>query len=84
LQVTAFVGTDVTVKLQDSADNITFLDVASGAFTVTTAAHTAQRISVGGTATVRRYVKATTTTSAGFTSATFSVVLVKNVYAVKF
>ncbi len=84
LQVTAFTGTDVTVKLQDSADNVTFADLASGAFTQTTTAHTAQRIAVGGTATVRRYVKATTITSGGFTSATFNVVLVKNVVAVSF
>lgn len=84
LQVTAFTGTDVTVKLQDSADNVTFADLASGAFTQTTAAHTAQRIAVGGTATVRRYVRATTVTSAGFTSATFAVVLVKNGLAVAF
>lgn len=84
LQVTAFTGTDVTVKLQDSADNVTFADVASGAFTQTTAAHTAQRIAVGGTATVRRYVRATTVTTGGFTSATFSVVLVKNTFAVTF
>lgn len=78
LQVTAFTGTDVTVKLQDSADNVTFADLASGAFAQTTAAHTTQRIAVGGTATVRRYVKVTTVTTGGFTSATFSVVLVKN------
>ena len=84
LQVTAFTGTDVTVKLQDSADNSTFADLASGAFTQTTAAHTTQRIAVGGTATVRRYVRASTVTTGGFSSATFSVVLVKNKVAVTF
>lgn len=78
LQVTAFTGTDVTVKLQDSADNVTFADVSGGAFTQTTAAHTAQRLAVANTATIRRYVRATTVTSGGFTSATFSVVLVVN------
>jgi hypothetical protein len=78
LQVTAFTGTDATVKLQDSADNVTFADVSGGAFTQTTAAHTAQRIASANTATIRRYVRATTVTSAGFTSATFSVVLVVN------
>lgn len=81
LQVTAFTGTDVTVKLQDSADNVTFADLASGAFAQTTAAHTAQRVAVGGTATVRRYVRASTVTSGGFTSVTFAVVLVKNTVA---
>lgn len=84
LQVTAFTGTDVTVKLQDSADNATFADLASGAFAQTTAAHTFQRIAVGGTATVRRYVKATTVTTGGFTSVTFAVVLVKNTVATVF
>jgi hypothetical protein len=84
LQVTAFTGTDVTVKLQDSADNVTYADLASGAFAQTTAARTTQRIAVGGTATVRQYVKATTITSGGFTSVTFAVVLVKNTVAVKF
>lgn len=84
LQVTAFTGTDVTVKLQDSADNTTFADVASGAFAQTTAANTAQRIAVGGTATVREFVRATTVTTGGFTSVTFSVVLAKNTVAVSF
>jgi hypothetical protein len=84
LQVTAFVGTDVTIKLQDSADNSTFADLASGAFTQTTAANTTQRIAVGGTATVRQYVKVTTVTTGGFTSVTFNVVLVKNQTAVVF
>ncbi len=81
LQVTAFTGTDVTVKLQDSADNVSFADLASGAFAQTTAAHTAQRVAVGGTATVRRYVRAVTVTSGGFTSATFAVALAKNAVA---
>lgn len=84
LQVTAFTGIDVTIKLQDSADNSSFADLASGAFTQTTAAHTTQRIAVGGTATVRRYVRASTVTTGGFTSVTFSVVLVKNKIAVTF
>lgn len=84
LQVTAFTGTDVTIKLQDSADNVTFADLASGAFTQVTAAPGTQRIAVGGTATVRRYVRATTTTVGGVTSVTFNVVLVKNTTAVTF
>lgn len=78
LQVTAFTGTDVTVKLQDSADNISFADVSGGAFAQTTAAHTAQRIASTNTATIRRYVRASTVTSGGFASVTFSVVLVVN------
>lgn len=78
LQVTALTGTDITVKIQDSADNVTFTDVSGFAFAQTTAAHTFQRISISNTSTIRRYVRATTVTSGGFTSCTFAVVLVKN------
>ena len=78
LQVIAFTGTDVTVKIQDSADNATFADVTSLTFAQTTAAHTTQRIAIGNTATVRRYVAATLTTAAGFTALSFAVVLNKN------
>lgn len=84
LQVFAFTGTDVTVKLQDSADNSSFADVASGAFTAVTTAPGTQRIAVGGTATLRRYVRAVTTTSGGVTSVTFAVSLVRNKVAVVF
>ncbi len=78
LQVISFTGTDATVKIQDSADNTTFADVTSLAFTQTTGAHTTQRISIGNTATVRRYVTATLTTVGGFTALGFAVVLNKN------
>ena len=78
LHVMGLTGTDVTVKLQDSADNATFADVASGAFAQTTAAQTWQRIALTNTATLRRYVRATTVTTGGFTSASFAVVLVRN------
>lgn len=78
LQVTAFTGTDVTVKIQDSADNSSWADVAGLGFTQVTAAPATQRIAVGNTATIRRYVRAVTVTTGGFTSVTFSMVLVKN------
>lgn len=84
LQVTAFTGTDVTVKLQDSADNASFADLASGAFAQVTTAPGTQRIAVGGTATVRRYVRAVTVTTGGFTSASFVVAINKNPMAVTF
>src|SRR6266566_4917747 len=61
LEVTAFVGTDVTVKLQDSADNVTFADLA--AFTQVTAANQGQRLVISNAATVRRYVRASTVTT---------------------
>lgn len=78
LQVTAFTGTDVTVKIQDSADNSTFADVSGLTFTQTVAAHTTQRIATANNATIRRYTRAVTVTSGGFTSATFAVVIVRN------
>ena len=84
LQATAFTGIDVTVKIQDSADNVTFADLAGGGFTQITAAPATQRIAVGGAAMVRRYVRAVTTTVGGFTSATFSVVFVRNTIATVF
>jgi len=78
LQVTAFTGTDVTVKIQDSADNSSFTDVAGLTFTQTTAAPGTQRIATGNTATIRRYLRAVTVTSGGLTSVTFAVTVVKN------
>lgn len=81
----ALTGTDYTVKLQDSADNSTFTDLASGAFTqITTTTPKAQRLAVGGTAVVRRYIRAITVTTGGFTSATFAVSFVRNTQAVTF
>ena len=78
LQVFSFTGTDATVKIQDSADNVTFADVAGLAFTQTTTAPGAQRIAISNTSTIRRYVRATTVTTGGFTSLAFAVNLVKN------
>jgi hypothetical protein len=79
LQVFAFAGTDVTVKIQDSADNATFADVASLAFTqITSTARQAQRISIGNTSTIRRYVRASTVTTGGFTNLQFAVSATRN------
>lgn len=84
LQVTAMTGTDATVKIQDSADNVTFADVAGLTFTQLTAAPASERIATASGATIRQYLRAVTTTTGGFTSLTFSVVLVKNQTAVTF
>ncbi|MGH3381364.1 MAG: hypothetical protein ACRDP6_42195 [Actinoallomurus sp.] len=78
LQVTAFTGTDVTIKVQDSADNVTFADVTGLTFTSVTAGPTTERKATANTATIRRYLRVATTTSAGVTSVTFSVVVHKN------
>lgn len=82
LQVFAITGTSVTVTLQDSADNVTFANITSGAFTAVAAANQTQRLTVGGTGVVRRYVRAVT--SGTFTNAQFAVMFVRNPIAVSF
>lgn len=77
LQAFAFTGTDVTVTIQDSADNTTWANLTSGVFAQLTAGRQTQRLAVGGTATVRQYVRAITTTVGGFTSLAFAVALTK-------
>lgn len=83
LHVATFIGTDVTIKLQDSADNVTFADVTSGAFPQITSLPSpiGQRLAVGGTATLRQYVRASTVTTGGFTSVKFAVSVTKNTTA---
>lgn len=76
LNVTAFSGTDVTIKVEDSANGTVWADLSGASFTAVTSAPTSQTLTVTGT--VRRYVRTTTTTSAGFTSVTFAVVLTRN------
>lgn len=79
LQVGEFTGTDATVKIQDSADNVSFADVAGLAFAqITGGAPYGERISVSNTTTIRRYVRAVTVTTGGFSSLSFSVNFIKN------
>jgi hypothetical protein len=75
LQVFALTGTSVTVKIQDSADNVTFADVTGLTFTAATVAG-AQRLQTLNNATVRRYVRAVTTGT--FSNAQFAVMFVRN------
>lgn len=82
LHVNAFTGTDVTMKLQDSADNITFNDVTGGGFTAVVAAPGYQRIALGTSATLRRYLRIATTTSGGFTSVSFVAAVCRNLASV--
>lgn len=84
LQVFAFTGTDVSIKVQDSADNSTFADVAGLAFTSVTTAPQTQRVATAAGATIRRYVRAVTTTTGGVTSVTFAVSFIRNATAVSF
>jgi hypothetical protein len=79
LQVTAFTGTDCTIKLQESSDNAVgdpYADVAGGAFTAVTAAPYTQRIQTGLTLSVERYLRVVT--SGTFTSITFAVMAHRN------
>lgn len=82
LQVDAFSGTDITIKLQESSDNgaDTYADVVGGGFTqITTGqAPKAQRIATATNLAVERYLKVTTVTTGGFSSCTFAVMVVRN------
>lgn len=84
LQVMSFTGTDATVKIQDSADNASFADVTGLTFAQTTTAPGTQRIATASGATIRRYVRAVTVTTGGFTSLVFALTLVRNTVAVTF
>lgn len=87
LQVTAFTGTDATIKIQSSMDNGStdaFADVTGGGFTAVTTAPTFQRIATSSSLITERYLRVVTTTSGGFSSLAFTVVVVKNTGAVTF
>lgn len=60
LHVFAFTGTSVTIKIQDSADNVSFADVTGATFTLVNGV-TKERIQTGRTQTIRRYLRAVTT-----------------------
>lgn len=78
LQVTAFDGTDVTIKLQESSDNGSgdaFADVTGGGFTTVTGI-TAERIQTARNLTVERYLRVVT--SGTFTSVSFAVMVNRN------
>jgi hypothetical protein len=79
LQVIAFTGTDATVTIQDSTDGSTgWGAIGSGAFTQVTTAPTVERIETGATENVKRYIRATTSTTGGFSDLQFVVMAVQN------
>ncbi len=84
LHVFAFTGTDVTVKIQDSANNSAFTDVTGLTFTQTTTAHTSERLATAAGATLRQYVRAITVTTGGVTSVSFAVQITRNLSTVVF
>ena len=64
LQVLAFTGTSVTIKLQESSDNGVgdpWADVTGGAFTAVSSGPTVERIQTSRTQTVERYLRVVTT-----------------------
>lgn len=76
LHVFAVTGTSVTVKIQDSADNVSFTDISGLTFTaVASGSKGAERLSTGTTATIRRYVRAISTGT--FSNAVFAVNFVR-------
>ncbi len=84
LQVFAFTGTSVTVKLQESQNDgagDAYADVTGGAFTAATGV-TFQRIATSAVLSVERWLRVVTTGT--FSNAVFSVVVVRNQTATAF
>lgn len=75
LHVTALTGSGCTIKIQDSADNSVWADLAGGTFTNVTAI-TKERLEGAATATVRQYVRAIISVM-GAASITFQVSLAR-------
>ena len=83
VQLYAFTGTSVTIKIQSSTDNAgdAYADV-TGATTAALTAIGAVRIATGPTAAVERYLKVVTTGT--FSNAQFHVLAVRNLTATAF
>jgi hypothetical protein len=75
LHATAFTGTSATVKIQDSADNATFTDLAGATFGPVTVKGGQRIFSASPTATVRRYVRLVSTGT--FTNVVYAVNFVR-------
>lgn len=72
LHVTAFTGTDLTIKVQHSTDDAIWVDLLT--FTAVAAANAHQRVRTAAlTTTVNRYTRSIWATSGGFTTCTFVV-----------
>lgn len=77
-------GTDITINIQDSADNVSFTTISSLSFGALTSAPQALRQATASNALIRQYVRVNVSTSGGFSNANFAVVFVKNYTAVAF
>ncbi len=79
LQIFAFTGTNVTIKLQQSSDDAVgdpYADVTGGSFGAFTAAPQSARITTARNQAVERWIRVVTTGT--FTSVTFAVAVVVN------
>ena len=81
LQVFDFDGTDITITIEDSANDSSFSAVSGGAFTQITGEPASERIVTSLTATVRRYVRVATSTWGGVSTCTFAVCFTRFPYA---
>lgn len=77
LQVLAFTGTNVVIRVEDSADNSSFAAVTGLTFTTITAAPGYERLQTATGATIRRYLRVVTS-SGTFSSVTFAVAVIRH------
>lgn len=85
LQVFAFTGTSVTIKLQESSNDgagDAYADVTGGGFTVVSSAPTKQRIETTRALTVERWLRVVTTGT--FSNCVFGVIVKKNTVSTVF
>ena len=84
VQVFAFTGTSVTIKIQESSDNAgdAYVDVTGGGFTVVSAAPTFERIQTTRALTVERYLRVVTTGT--FSNVQFAVMVNRNPVTVSY
>lgn len=85
LQVLAFTGTSVTIKLQESSDNgagDAWADVVGGGFTAVSSGPGVERIQTARNQTVERYLRVVTTGT--FSNAQFVVAVARNATEVLF
>lgn len=76
LQVFALASGTPTIKLQDSADNATFADLSDGTFAAVSARSAQRIVAATATATLRRYVRVSTTGT--FSGLDFAAMVVRN------
>lgn len=81
LHVFDVTATDVTVTIEHSTDDASWGTLTSFTAVATADANSAQRIATSNTTAVDRYLRAITTTSAGFTSLAFAVMIDVNLTA---